>query len=67
MNGPTWVYRLKIWHPPINSDADIDVSYGFSSTEAFRLRDLWRARGVSAEVSSATVGNFFVLKKWGEE
>ncbi|MGW6949010.1 hypothetical protein ACWGHD_19050 [Streptomyces xanthophaeus] len=59
MNGPDWLYRVKVWGAVVNSDADIHVVYTVNADEAKELRRVARAEGFRSELSSAVLGDFY--------
>lgn len=60
MNGPTWVYRVKTYHPRPPGDAHIDVQYFVDDREgAVRAYQSARAEGVGALFASAVLNDFY--------
>ncbi|MEU3986103.1 hypothetical protein AB0F77_39605 [Streptomyces sp. NPDC026672] len=59
MNGPTWVYRVKTYHPRPPGDARISVQYFFDRGEAARAYRSARAEGIGAMFASAVLSDFY--------
>lgn len=60
MNGPTWVYRVKTYHPRPPGDARISVQYFVDDREG-AVRAYWaaRAEGLGVQFASAVLNDFY--------
>lgn len=67
MNGPTWLYRVKVVPAgEVRGDFDVGNFYTVDVDEARRLRNEWADKGFGAELSSATIGDFWLLSEAGD-
>ncbi|MFJ9694919.1 hypothetical protein [Kitasatospora sp. NPDC101183] len=55
MNGPDWLYRVKVWA----SDQRVQCHYYTDEQEARLQARAFRAVGSYVELSTASVGDFF--------